>query len=163
MRRHTFCFIEFFIRRYVAVEESVCYYYRKNVEGALSKKTDDMVRSVLKNFKTLKEELMRKGNAGPELFKVIDLNVCDVLFGYSNKWNAGKFSRCFVPVIKELYAEIKNTCFDFFNIKDSVSASDNKVFRIKYEFFAFGLRHNIYIMPKIMRFLRNFVRIFCFK
>lgn len=106
---------------------------------------------------------MRKGKAGPELFKVIDLNVCDVLFGYSNKWNAGKFSRCFVPVIKELYAEIKNTCFDFFNIKDSVSASDNKVFRIKYEFFAFGLRHNIYITPKIMRFLRNFVRIFCFK
>lgn len=86
----------------------------------MPKKTDDMVRSVLKNFKTLKEELMRKGKAGPELFKVIDLNVCDVLFGYYNKWNAGKFSRWFVPVIKELYAEIKNTCFDFFNIKDSV-------------------------------------------
>lgn len=147
----------------VAVEESVCYYYRKNVEGALSKKTDDMVSDVLKNFKTLKEELVRKGKAGPEIIKVIDLNVCDVLFGYYNKWNAGNFSRCSVPVIKELYAEIKNTYFDFFNIEDSVLASDNKIFRIKYRFFAFGFRHNIYIMPKIVRFLRNLARIFCFQ
>lgn len=144
----------------VTVDESVCYYYRQGVSSSLSKKTGNMVRAALKNFKNLKEDLFVRGKAKPELVKIVDLAACDVLFGYYDNWNTGGLSRCPVSVIKELYPDIRNIYFDFFDIRATVASSDNKAFKRKYKFFAFGIRHNIYIMPKILRFLRNVIRVF---
>lgn len=151
--------LNFLYAKTVSVDESVNYYYRQGVSFSLSKKTDIIVKDVLIHMKILKEDVIDRGfGSNKDILRIIDLAVCDVLIGYYDMWNVGNFTRCSLSTIKKLYPEIKNTYIDFFNIKEIVNDSENKALEFKYKFLAFGVKHNIYIMPKILRFLRNILR-----
>ncbi len=158
-----FTFLNLLYANAITVDDSVRYYYRKGIASSLSKKVDNMTKALLKNLNTLKGDLIERGYKNSEFTKIINLTACDVLFGYYDDWNVGNFSRCSLKTVKELYLVIKNTYMDFFEINTTVYSESNKKFKLKYKFFAFGIKYNIYLMPKLMRTVRNIIRILTFK
>lgn len=154
-----FTSLNFLYAETVSVDRSVNYYYRKDIGSSLSKKTDKMVSNAFLHMTNLKKDIIDRGyGSNKEIIRIVDLVVCDILIGYYDNWNVGNFTRCSLSAIKKLYPEIKNTYIDYFNIKEIVDNSENKALKIKYKLFIFGINHNIYIMPKILRFLRNILR-----
>lgn len=160
---YTFTALNLLYAKNIVINETVNYYYRKGISNCTSKKNDNMVKSTLKNFKTLKEDLINRKQTDDDILKLVDFAAIDILFGYYDNWKTGRFSKCSMSVIKELYCDIKNKYLDFFNINKHVALSNNVWLKMKYKMFYFGVNHNIYIMPKLIRILRNIIRIFVFK
>ena len=162
-----FCFtaLNLLYAKSIVIDETVSYYYRRGISNnlSLSNKTNDLIKSMLKNFKTLKEDLIDRKQNKDDIVKLVDFAVVDVLFGYYDKWNCGILSRCSIKTIKEIFQLTKNDYFQFFNLKNILNNCDNQIIKIKYTLFCFALKHNIYFLPKIMRVLRNIFRIFYFK
>ena len=104
----------------IVIDETVGYYYRRGISNnlSLSNKTNDLIKSMLKNFKTLKEDLINRKQNKDDIVKLVDLAVIDVLFGYYDKWNCGILSRCSIKTIKEIFQLTKNDYFQFFNLKN---------------------------------------------
>ena len=147
----------------IVIDETVNYYYRKGISNCLSKKDDIWVKSILKNFKTLKEDLINRKQNKEDIIKLIDIAVIDILFGYYDNWNCGRLSGCSIKAVKEIFLLIKDDYFKFFNLENILNNCDSKIIKIKYTLFCYALKHNFYLFPKMMRILRNILRIFYFK
>ncbi|MCL2144463.1 MAG: glycosyltransferase [Endomicrobia bacterium] len=155
-----FTALTFLYVKKIILVDSVNYYYRKFF-ASLSEKTALTVLSCINNFTTLKKEVFDRGFKDKKYEDIIDRAVCDILIGYYDRWNTGLFSRCSVSEIRKMYPLAKER-IEYFNTASVVKNSSDKFLKIKWTMFRFGIKHNIYIMPKIIRLVRNIVRIFWF-
>jgi hypothetical protein len=160
---YTFTALNLLYANNIVINETVNYYYRKGISNSLSKKNDIWFKGLLKNLKTLKEDLVNRKQNNDDIIKLIDLAVTDILFGYYDDWNVGRLSKCSLQTVKEFCSK-SDFYLKFFNIEQSVRNSKNKIYKIKYMLFYFAVKHNVlYIMLKMMRIFRNILRVFCFK
>lgn len=135
----------------ISIDETSCYYCRINSVNSLTKDTNEMLKAALKSFETLKLDIINRKKDYPNIIKIINILIIDSLFGYFNLWDSGNLSRCTLKFTKELYPQIKN-------VFDNFDSYDNIVIKIKYKLLQFGLKHNIYIMSKLLRLFRNLPR-----
>ena len=142
----------------IYANNTVYYHYRLNNNRSLSKSMELTVKADLENLKILKKDIINRRKDDYSIIKIIDLAVCDILFGYFDIWNAGTLSRCSIKATKEIFQLTKNDYFTFFNLKDILNDCDNKIIKTKYNLFCFALKYNIYLLPKIVRVLRNIPR-----
>ena len=155
-----FTALTFLYAKKITIVDNVFYYYRKH-RGGLSEKANLMAISIINNFTVLKKDVFDRGFKDKIYEDMIDRAICDIFIGYYDRWNTGILSRCSVSEIRKMYPLIKDS-IGYFNIASVVKNSSGKFLKIKWTLFYLGIKHNIYIMPKIIRLVRNIVRIFWF-
>jgi glycosyltransferase involved in cell wall biosynthesis len=154
-----FTMLNFIYSSNIAFVEDVHYYYRHDNCG-LTSNVDNMVSGMLNGLKRLKGDLVAREIPKDVVVSSVYIPTADILIGYFDKWNTGLFSRLSLKTLKEIYPKIKKECENVFHFDEIIFLNKTKIFKLKYRFFVFSLKHNLYWMPKLVRVTRNILRLF---
>jgi glycosyltransferase involved in cell wall biosynthesis len=156
-----FSLLSFLYIKNLSYVKDVHYHHTLGREQSLSNNLELMVGNTIRGLQELRKTMIKRGFKQNLITSAVDTPIADILIGYFNKWNTGLFSRLKLSSAKKLYPFIKKDIIDSLCFEELSNRNKSVVFKLKYKVFTFSLKHNLYFASKLMRIVRNLVKIVC--